>query len=47
MISKMEVVDLADTKYTFQLSSIKINQDIPDSKFDFTPPKGIKIIDLR
>ncbi len=47
MISKMEIIDLADVKYVFQLSSIKIDQDIKDSKFNFTPPKGIKIIDLR
>ena len=47
MISRMEIIDLADVKYIFQLSSVKIDQDIKDSKFNFTPPKGIKIIDLR
>ena len=47
MISRMEIIDLADAKYGFQLSAIKVDQDIADSKFSFTPPKGIKIIDLR
>jgi outer membrane lipoprotein-sorting protein len=47
MISRMEIVDLADVKYAFQLSAIKVDQDIPDTKFNFVPPKGIKIIDLR
>ncbi len=47
MISKLEVIDLGDTKYTIQLSALKIDQELPDSKFNFNPPKGIKIIDLR
>ncbi len=47
MISRMEIIDLADVKYVFQLSSVKIDQDIKDSKFSFATPKGIKIIDLR
>jgi len=47
MISRMEIIDLADIKYIFQLSLVKIDQDIPDSKFSYTPSKGIKIIDLR
>ncbi len=47
MISRIEVVDNSNIKHTIQLSSIKTDQGIPDSKFDFNPPKGIKIIDLR
>ncbi|MBI1936768.1 MAG: outer membrane lipoprotein chaperone LolA [Ignavibacteriales bacterium] len=47
MITKMEIVDLGDVKYSFQLSDIKENQEISDSKFTFYPPKGIEIIDLR
>ncbi len=47
MISRMEIIDLGDTKYIFQLSGIKVNQDLPESKFTFNPAKGIKIIDLR
>lgn len=47
MITKMEIVDLNDMKYSFQLSDIKENQEISDSKFTFYPPKGTQIIDLR
>ena len=47
MISRLEVTDNMDIKYIFQFNNIKYNQDIPDSKFTFSPPKGIKIIDLR
>ncbi|PKL84211.1 MAG: outer membrane lipoprotein carrier protein LolA [Ignavibacteriae bacterium HGW-Ignavibacteriae-3] len=47
MISKLEVLDLGDIRYSFQFSDIKTNQDLPDSRFIFYPPKGIKIIDLR
>lgn len=47
MISKLEVIDLSEVKYQFQFSDIKVDQQIPDSKFNFIPPKGTKIIDLR
>jgi len=47
MISKMEIIDLSDAKYLLKLSNIKTDQDMSDSKFNYTPSKGIKIIDLR
>jgi len=47
LISKLEVVDRGDIRYLFQFSDIKINQDLPDLKFIYYPPKGIQIIDLR
>lgn len=47
MISKMQLVDIGDLKYSFSLSDIMINQDFPDSKFEFLAPKGTQIIDLR
>lgn len=47
MVSKMEITDFSDINYEFQFNEIKINQDLPDSKFTFSPPKGIQIIDLR
>lgn len=46
-INKLEIVDLSDLKFTIQISDVKKNQDISDSKFTFYPPKGIQIIDLR
>lgn len=47
LISKMQLVDIGDMKYSFSFSDLKVNQDLPDSKFIFNPPKGIQIIDLR
>jgi chaperone LolA len=47
MISNLEITDYMDIQYIFQFSNIKFNQDISDSKFTFSPPKGIQIIDLR
>ncbi len=46
-ISKMEIVDLSDLKFILQITDVKKNIEISDSKFIFYPPKGIKIIDLR
>jgi outer membrane lipoprotein-sorting protein len=47
MISKLEITDYMDIQYIFQFSNIKFNQDISSSKFTYSPPKGIQIIDLR
>jgi outer membrane lipoprotein carrier protein len=47
MIDKMEIIDAGGMRYAFQFTEIKINQDLPDSKFSFSPAKGTKIIDLR
>jgi chaperone LolA len=47
LISKMEVQDRGDINYVFEFSGIKLNHDLPDTKFTYYPPKGIKIIDLR
>jgi chaperone LolA len=47
MISKLEFTDNMDIQYIFQFSNIKFDQDISDSKFTYSPPKGIQIIDLR
>lgn len=47
LISKMELIDIGDLKYSFSFSDIKINQDLPDSKFEFQIPQGTQIIDLR
>jgi outer membrane lipoprotein-sorting protein len=47
MLTKLELVDLLDTKYGFQFSNIVENVEIQDAKFKFYPPKGTQIIDLR
>jgi len=47
MISRIELTDIAGVKFQIQFNDIKINQQIEDSKFNFNPPKGIRVIDLR
>lgn len=47
MVTKLEIVDRGEMQYAFQFSEIKINQDLPNSRFTFTIPKGIQVIDLR
>lgn len=47
LVNKIEIVDLADTRFVLQLSNYQLNQALPDSKFEFSPPNGTRIIDLR
>lgn len=47
LIRKLELVDLEDQCYLFEFSNYQLNQYLPDSKFSFNPPKGIRIVDLR
>jgi len=44
---EIESYDLDDNKTTYLLSNMKINEKIPDSKFLFTKPEKVEIIDLR
>jgi outer membrane lipoprotein carrier protein len=41
------VVKSTSGNSTISLSGYKLNEDIPDSEFIFSPPKGMKVIDLR
>jgi len=47
MISKLEVTDIGDMCYFIQFEDVAINQNLPDNKFTFNPPKGIRVVDLR
>ena len=47
LIKKIQFEDQNGTTVTVELSNIKLNQKLPDSKFSMTPPEGSKIIDLR
>jgi outer membrane lipoprotein-sorting protein len=41
------VIDSNSGESTVTLSGYKLNQNIPDSEFSYSPSKGIKVIDLR
>ena len=47
MARRLELTDIGGVMYQIEFNDIKINQQIEDSKFNFNPPKGTRIIDLR
>ncbi len=46
-IKSADVSDMNDTKYIYKVNSTELNTGIPDSKFEFVPPKGAQVVDLR
>ncbi len=46
-VKSAAVSDMNDTRYTYTVDSLKTNTGIPDSEFEFVPPKGSQIVDLR
>jgi outer membrane lipoprotein carrier protein len=47
LISKVLIDDPATGLIQLDLSDYKINQNLPDSLFSFTPPEGSQVLDLR
>jgi chaperone LolA len=47
LIIQVNIENLTGTITNFQLSNYKLNQNLPDSRFSFSPPEGTNIIDLR
>ena len=47
LITQVNIENLSGTITNFQLSNYKLNQNLPDSIFSFSPPEGINVIDLR
>jgi outer membrane lipoprotein carrier protein len=47
LISSLQVENLAGTRMVIELSNYQLNKNIPDSKFSFSTPEGVKVIDLR
>ena len=45
--TKMIIEDLNDVLIQIDFSDYKLNSNLPDSLFTFTPTKGSKVIDLR
>ncbi len=41
------VIDSNSGKSTISFTGYRLNQNITDSDFTYSPPKGIKVIDLR
>ena len=47
LINRIVLKDQADNLIQIDFSKYKVNQKIADSKFNFTPTEGSKVIDLR
>ena len=47
LIKKIEIKEKNNSLMTIDLSNYKLNQDLAESQFSFTPPEGTKVIDLR
>jgi len=47
LIIQLSIENLSGTVTTFQFSNYKLNQNLPESVFSFSPPEGANIIDLR
>lgn len=47
LIEKLQTKDASSGVIEINFSNIRLNQNLPTSNFQFTPPQGSKIIDLR
>jgi outer membrane lipoprotein-sorting protein len=47
LVQKVLIKSNSGSDLEFRFSGYEINSKLPDSKFTFNPPEGIKIIDLR
>lgn len=47
LAEKLLIVDLSGNSITVEFSNYKLNQSIPNSKFNFNSSEGTKVIDLR
>ena len=46
-VRKVEMLDVNDTEKTYTVQEIKINTNLKDNTFAFTPPAGTEVVDLR
>ncbi len=47
VVTRLEVLDVNETKMMFSLKNIELNPAIPAKAFTFTAPKGAEVYDLR
>jgi len=47
IIKKVETSDISGAVTTYTIKDVVIDKGIPDSKFEFKPPQGVDVIDLR
>lgn len=47
LVRKAELLDLNGKETSYTVTEIRLNTGLPDTRFTFTPPAGVEIIDLR
>ena len=47
LIKKVETTDISGAVTTYTIKDIVIDKGIPDARFEFKPPQGVDVIDLR
>jgi len=47
LIKKIEIAGKNNSRIIIELSDYKLNQNFSESQFSFSPPEGIRVIDLR
>jgi outer membrane lipoprotein carrier protein len=47
LVKRIEIKEKNNSLLNIALSNYKLDQNLPDSQFSFTPPEGSKVIDLR
>ena len=46
-IRSADVSDMNDNRYIYTVNDLKINTGLPNSDFEFVPPNGTQVVDLR
>lgn len=46
-VQSAEISDMNDAEYIYSVKELIINSGFSDSKFEFVPPKGTQVVDLR
>lgn len=47
IVRKIQIVDVNDSENVYTISELKVNSDVKDASFTFTPPPGTDVVDLR
>ncbi len=46
-IKRVVYIDINDNQTEFEITNLKVNVSIPETAFNFKPPQGVDIVDLR
>lgn len=47
VVRKVELVDVNDTQTVYTVQDVKLNTNVKESAFVFSPPSGTEVVDLR